>query len=145
MRIFNSVNKTKYTAAFLLLLAFSVVIIPYHAGGAFDSFVRSDFSSEGSSCFCYKNIIHESFIYLEKIEPFGSCEVLKKPHSQHRAVRQIKVLPNVNFAAEKYKSYKYAVTKAPHHMQVFKLLAQLIVIYIFLTDGKKRSLKLSYK
>lgn len=39
------------------------------------------------------------------------------------------------------KKYKYATGKAPYYMELRKLSSQLIVIYIFMTDGKKRLLK----
>ena len=45
---------------------------------------------------------------------------------------------------EKYINNVYATARIPYFAEVCKLLAQLIVIYMFMTDGKKRSLKFSY-
>ena len=144
MHIFNSAYKTKYVVVFALLLAFSVFIVPDNIGGIFLKPEKQDFPVKSNDFFNYADI-STSFIAPERTEFFGRFEGVKELKQHHSAVRQEKLLPVTKTVLEKYINSVYANLRIPFYMELCTLLAQLVVIYIFMTDGKKRILKLSYK
>lgn len=145
MRIFNSFYKTKYIVALALLLAFAVFVVPTHVGETFAKPEKPDFPVKSNAFFDYADIISTAFIAPERTEFFGRFEGVKELKQRHSAVRQEKLLPVTKTILEKYTNNVYASLRIPFYTELCTLLAQLIVIYIFMTDGKKRILKLSYK
>ena len=144
MRIFNLVYKTKYIVALALLLAFAVFVVPAHIGETFAKPETPNFPVKSNAFFDYVDI-SASFIAPERTEFFGRFEGVKELKQRHGAVRQEKLLPVTKTVLEKYINSVYANLRIPFYTELCTLLAQLIVIYIFMTDGKKRMLKLSYK
>lgn len=142
MRIFNSVNKTKYFTALALFLAFAVFIGPTAAGGTFVKTVKPDFLVKSNAFFNYADM-RTAFIAPGRTTFFGRYDGLRELKQRHSFVRQEKLLPATNLLLEKYVNNVYATARIPYYAEVCKLLAQLIVIYIFMTDGKKRPYKLS--
>lgn len=142
--MFNSVYKTKYFIALALLLAFAVFVAPAHVGETFAKPEKPDFPVKSNAFFDYADI-STAFIASERTEFFGRFEGVKELKQRHSTVRQEKVLPAEKTVLEKYINNVYANLRIPYYTEVCTLLAQLIVIYIFMTDGKKRILKLSYK
>ena len=146
MCIFNSVNKTKYFVALALLLSFTVFIGLVHTGETFIKPIKPvnpDFPVKSNAFFNYADM-RTAFITSERMEFFGRYEGVRELKQRHNVVRKEKVLPVVKQLLEKYINNVYATARIPYFAEVCKLLAQLIVIYMFMTDGKKRSLKFSY-
>ena len=144
MRIFNSIYKTKNIVALALLLAFAVIAVPTHVGESFAKPETPNFPVKSNAFFDYANI-SASFIAPERTEFFGRFEGVKELKQRHSTVRQEKILPVEKTVLEKYINNIYANLRIPYYTEMCTLLAQLIVIYIFMTDGKKRILKLSHK
>lgn len=144
MRIFNSVYKTKYIVALALLLSFAAFVVFAHMGETFTKPEIPNFTVKSNAFFDYANI-SALFIAPERTEFFGRFEGVKDLKQRHSTVRQEKILPVEKNVLEKYINNIYANLRIPYYTEVCTLLAQLIVIYIFMTDGKKRILKLSYK
>lgn len=142
MRIFNSVNKTKYFIALALLLAFAVFVGYTAAGGAFVKTVKPDFPVKNNAFFNYADM-RTAFIAPEITTLFGRYEGVRGLKQRHSVVRQEKLLPATKLLLEKYVNNVYSTARIPYFAEVCKVLSQLIVIYIFMTDGKKRSYKLS--
>ena len=143
MHIFNSVYKTKYFIALALLLVFAVFIAPIDTGETFAKPVNSDLPVKSNAFFNYADI-RTAFIATERTEFFGRYEGVRELKQRHSVVRQEKVLPAAKLLLEKYVNNAYATVRMPYYAEVCKLLAQLIVIYMFMTDGKNRSYKLLY-
>lgn len=144
MRIFNSVYKTKYIVALALLVAFAVFVVPTHVGERFGKPETPNFPVKCNSFFDYADI-SASFITPERTEFFGRFEGVKELKQRHSTVRQEKILPVAKTVLETYINNVYVNLRISYYTEVCTLLAQLIVIYIFMTDGKKRILKLSHK
>lgn len=145
MRIFNLVYKTKYIVALALLLAFAAFVVPTRMGETFAKLETLNFPDKSNAFFDYVDIISTSFIAPERTEFFCRFEGVKELKQRHSAVRQEKLLPVTKTVLEKYINSVYANLRIPFYTELCTLLAQQIVIYIFMTDGKKRMLKLSYK
>lgn len=143
VRIFNSIHKTKYFIALALLLTFAVFVAPINFGETFTKPVSTDYPVKSNSFFNYADI-HTAFFVLERTESFSRFESVKDLKQRHSVTRQEKILPATKLLLEKFVNNVYATARIPYYAEVCKLLAQLIVIYMFMTDGKKRSYKLSY-
>lgn len=141
MRIFNLVYKTKYIVALALLLAFAVFVAHTHIGETFAKPETPNFPVKSNAFFDYVDI-SAAFIAPERTGFFGRYESGKELKQRHGVVRQEKILPEAKTVLEKYINNVYANFRIPYYTEVCTLLAQLIVIYIFMTDGKKRSYKL---
>lgn len=137
MRNFYSLDKTKYIVALALLLTLTVFILPIHAGETFANPLNQFFGVKSNVNFDYADI-RTAFISPAKMEFFGRNECIKKLKQRYNAVWQEKILPVSKFVLEDKINKIYETVRIPYYMEICKLLVQLIIIYIFLTDGKKR-------
>jgi hypothetical protein len=143
MHIFNSVYKTKYFIALALLLAFAFLVVLINIGTEPTELVIPKSQVNGNVFFDCGNI-STVFVSPAKTEFFGKYEGVKGLKQRHNVVRQDNILSTPDFVLENHINSVYATSRIPYYTEVCKLLAQLIVIYIFMTDGKKRSYRLSY-
>lgn len=143
VHIFNSVYKNKYFIALALLLVFAVFIAPIETCKTFEKPVNPDFPVKSNAFFSYADM-RTAFIAPERTGFFGRYEGVRELKKRHSVVRKEKELPTTKLLLEKYVNNTYATVRIPYYAEVCKLLVQLIVVYMFMTDGKKRPYKLSY-
>lgn len=141
MHIFNSVFKTKYIVAFVLLIAVAAFVCPAHIGQNFSMTEKTDFTVKSDIFFGNENT-GVILIAQGKVPQFGRFESAKELKQRYSGVRQDKILHAEKSLIERYIINVYKNHSIPYYAEVCILLAQLIVVYTFLTDGKKRILKL---
>ena len=140
VHIFNSVFKTKYIVAFVLLMAVAAFACHAHIGQNFGMTEKTDFPVKSNMFFGDENT-GVILIAPGKVSQFGRFESAKELKQRYNGVRQDKILLMEKSLIERYIINVYTNHSIPYYAEVCILLAQLIVMYTFLTDGKKRILK----
>ena len=135
MHIFNSVSKTKYIVAFVLLMAVAAFVCPAHIGQTFSMTEKTDFTVKSNMFFGDENI-GVILIAPGKVPQFGGFEGAKELKQRYNGVRQDRILPAEKSLIERYIINVYTNHSIPYYAEVCILLAQLIVVYTFLKDGK---------
>ena len=140
VHIFNSVFKTKYIVAFVLLMAVAAFVCSAHIGQNFGMTEKTDFPVKSNIFFGNENT-DAMLIAPGKVSQFGRFESAKELKQKYNGVRQDKILHAEKSLIERYIINVHTNHSTTYYAEVCILLAQLIVVYTFLTDGKKRILK----
>lgn len=140
VHIFNSVFKTKYIVAFVFLMAVAAFVCPAHIGQNFVMTEKTDLPVKSNIFFGNENT-GVILIAPGKASRFGRFESAKELKQRYSGVRQYKILSVEKSLIERYIINVYTNNSIPYYAEVCILLTQLIAVYTFLTDGKKRILK----
>ena len=129
--------------AFVLLMAVAAFACHAHLGQNFGMTEKTDFPVKRNMFFGYENT-GVILIATGKVSEFGRLESAKELKQRYNGVRQDKILLMEKSLIERYIINVYTNHSIPYYAEVCILLAQLIVMYTFLTDGKKRILKVFF-
>lgn len=139
MRIFNSVNKTKYIVALALLLALAFLVAPVNIRGKSLWLVMTEFQADNNVFFDCANT-SPIFMIQKKIEPLRKREDIER--LKQSAKPQTSILSASGVILEKYKNNIYESDRVVYYIKACTFMAQLIITYILVADGKKRILRL---